>query len=69
MMILIAELYPKQIWLADNLKRATKRAIKLAKTLEGRPSFRLFENQKYIGKLYREFGMDFDPKNCWKLED
>ncbi len=40
------------------------------------PAYRLFrarvgpreKRAKYVGRLWREFGMDFNPDDCWRKE-
>lgn len=45
--------------------RANRRA------LVEHPAYNLYEvlgnKATYIGTLFREFGVDFDPSNCWAL--
>ncbi len=54
------------------IEKASNKAINLNKKNEYRPSFLLIEDNgkglKRIGRLYREFGHDFNVKNCWVKE-
>lgn len=57
------------IYIYSSLEKATKAAIQKNKRDRNHPYFKLWEvnekKTKYIGRLFRSFGHDFDPKNCW----
>ena len=56
------------------METATKDAIKRNKESDNHPAYRMYicpiaVDQAFLhGTLYRKFGMDFDPENCWEWE-
>lgn len=56
----------------ESLVAASTWAIRANRRSEEHPSYLLFEltpdSVKYRGKLWREFGSNFDVNDCWKLE-
>ena len=50
---------------------ATTQAIKKNRASDDQPAYRLYRIRRggkpaFMGELWRDFGCDFDEKNCWR---
>lgn len=67
---LIINLRTCQPYVFGSIEQASQEAIRMSKECGGNPLFSCWEYNgktcKCVGELWRAFGQEFDPFNCWK---
>lgn len=73
---IIINLLNDQVFVFKTFEEATKRALEENAKSEHHPSFLLFKSMKddfdgeamMVGRLWRAFGQNFNPNDCWRLQ-